>query len=218
MLGTQAKILRALQEKEIQRVGGDRTLKVDVRIIAATNHDLEAKVAEGSFREDLFYRLNVVPVQLPPLRDRKGDLPLLVDYFLDGIANRLGRDRAHFTPAALRALADAEWKGNVRELEHVVEQSVILADGLAIDVDGLPDAVRTTASAVSGTVVDETLPFKEAKQLVVANFERSFLEAALARNDGNISRTAEDVGMYRQHLQGKLTEYGIEASAFREPK
>lgn len=217
-LETQAKILRALQEKEIQRVGGDRTLKVDVRIIAATNHDLEAKVAEGSFREDLFYRLNVVPIQLPPLRDREGDLPLLVDHFLDGIANRLGRARAKFTPAALRALADAEWKGNVRELEHVVEQSVILADGLEIDVDGLPDTVRTTTAAVPGAEVDETLPFKEAKQLVVANFERSFLKAALARNEGNISRTAEDVGMYRQHLQGKLTEYGIEASAFREPK
>ena len=217
-LETQAKILRALQEKEIQRVGGDTTLKVDVRIIAATNHDLEAKVADGSFREDLFYRLNVVPISLPPLRDRDGDLPLLVDHFLDGIATRLGRERAHFTPAAMRALAAAEWKGNVRELEHVVEQSVVLADGIQIDVGELPESVQTSSSPQANPVIDPALPFKEAKQLVVAQFERSFLEAALMRNGGNISRTAEDVGMYRQHLQGKLAEYEIDAATFREEK
>jgi DNA-binding NtrC family response regulator len=217
-LETQAKILRALQEKEIQRVGGDITLKVNVRIIAATNHDLEAKVAEGAFREDLFYRLNVVPITLPPLREREGDLPLLIDYFLDGIAARLGRERARFTPAALRALAGANWKGNVRELEHVVEQSVVLADGIEIDIDGLPDALRSPATPTDVLPLDESLPFKEAKQIVVANFERSFLEAALARHEGNISRTAEAVGMYRQHLQGKLAEYGIDASSFRQEK
>lgn len=214
-LETQAKILRALQEKEIQRVGGDITLKVDVRIIAATNHDLEAKVADGTFREDLFYRLNVVPISLPPLREREGDLPILIDYFLDGIAERLGRERARFTPAAMRALADAEWKGNVRELEHVIEQSVVLADGIEIDIEGLPDTVRQSTAGTVGVAVDHTLPFKEAKQIVVAEFERSFLEAALARHEGNISRTAEAIGMYRQHLQGKLAEYGIEASSFR---
>ena len=214
-LETQAKILRALQEKEIQRVGGDITLKVDVRIIAATNHDLEAKVADGTFREDLFYRLNVVPISLPPLREREGDLPILIDYFLDGIAERLGRERARFTPAAMRALADAEWKGNVRELEHVIEQSVVLADGIEIDIEGLPDTVRQSTAGTGGVAVDHTLPFKEAKQIVVAEFERSFLEAALARHEGNISRTAEAIGMYRQHLQGKLAEYGIEASSFR---
>ena len=217
-LETQAKILRALQEKEIQRVGGDATLKVDVRIIAATNHDLEAKVADGTFREDLFYRLNVVPISLPPLSERDGDLPLLVEHFLDGIAERLDRPRARFTAAAMRALTQAAWRGNVRELEHVIEQSVILADGLDIDTDGLPEAVRHPLAQGTASLIDETLPFKEAKQQMVANFERSFLEAALARNEGNISRTAEDIGMYRQHLQGKLAEYAIDASSFREDK
>ena len=118
----------------------------------------------------------------------------------------------------MRALTQAAWRGNVRELEHVIEQSVILADGLDIDVDGLPEAVRHPLAQGTASLIDETLPFKEAKQQMVANFERSFLEAALARNEGNISRTAEDIGMYRQHLQGKLAEYAIDASSFREDK
>lgn len=221
-LETQAKILRALQEKEIQRVGGNATLTVDTRIIAATNQDLEAKVADGSFREDLFYRLNVVPVILPSLAEREGDLPLLVDHFLGKIAERLGRERAGFTPAALRALAEAEWKGNVRELEHVIEQTVVLADGNEIDVDELPESVRPSGNEGSRATqlaeIESDLSFKEAKQRLVENFERRFIEAALERNAGNISRTADEIGMYRQHLQGKLAEYGIEAASYRPAK
>lgn len=221
-LETQAKILRALQEKEIQRVGGNATLRVDARIIAATNQDLEAKVAEGSFREDLFYRLNVVPISLPALAERDGDLPILVDHFLDRIADRLGRQKASFTPAAIRALASAEWKGNVRELEHVIEQSVVLASGPEIDVDELPASVGAGApnrsANVAGVAFQEDVTFKEAKQTLVENFERRFIEDALARNEGNISRTADAIGMYRQHLQGKLAEYGIDAAKFRREK
>ena len=220
-LETQAKILRALQEKEIQRVGGNATLNVDTRIIAATNQDLEAKVADGSFREDLFYRLNVVPVVLPSLTERDGDLPLLVDHFLTKIAERLGREKASFTPGALRALAAAEWKGNVRELEHVIEQTVVLADGTEIDIDELPESVRQggpPASVAALAEIESDLSFKEAKQQLVENFERQFIEAALERNAGNISRTADEIGMYRQHLQGKLAEYGIDASSYRPAK
>jgi transcriptional regulator with GAF, ATPase, and Fis domain len=219
-LETQAKILRALQEKEIQRVGGNATLKIDTRIIAATNQDLEAKVEAGSFREDLFYRLNVVPVVLPSLAEREGDLPLLIDHFLEKIATRLGRPRASFAPAALRALVSAEWKGNVRELEHVIEQSVVLADNTEIEVDELPPSVvpKNAEGVQTALAINPDLSFKEAKQQLVESFERRFIEEALARNEGNISRTANDIGMYRQHLQGKLAEYGITAAEYRQGK
>ncbi|MFP6663001.1 MAG: sigma-54 dependent transcriptional regulator [Deltaproteobacteria bacterium] len=219
-LETQAKILRALQEKEIQRVGGNATLKIDTRIIAATNQDLEAKVKDGSFREDLFYRLNVVPVVLPSLAEREGDLPLLIDHFLDKVAVRLARPKASFSPAAMRALVSAQWKGNVRELEHVIEQSVVLADGPEIDVGELPPSVvgQTAGAAAAVAEINPDLSFKEAKQQLIEGFERKFIEDALARNEGNISRTADDIGMYRQHLQGKLAEYGITAADYRQGK
>ena len=283
---TQAKILRALQEKEIERVGGNRTIKVDVRIIAATNQDLEAKVADGSFREDLFYRLNVVPIVLPALREREGDIPILVEHFLDKAAARLSRAPKAVTPAALRALVAHEWRGNVRELEHAIEQSFVLSAGAAIDVADLPaalgalpepEALGTGSGPVRGVVDDaaaspsgeqavfETRPgngdpggapaapanstggaggglarsgtdglagpdqdrraaqepgptglnFRDAKQHAIEDFERRFIEQALARSGGNISRAAEEMGMYRQHLQTKLAELGIDATAFR---
>jgi DNA-binding NtrC family response regulator len=219
-LETQAKILRVLQEKELERVGGNRTIKVDVRIIAATNQDLEAKTREGTFREDLFYRLNVVSVILPPLRQREGDIPLLVEHFLAAASERLGRERKTVSPAAMKALLAHEWKGNVRELEHALEQAFVLASGEEIDVEDLPGSVRA-ASGDGSDLPDLDLAasgaasFRDAKQLVVEQFERRFLEDALRRNGGNISRAAEEIGMYRQQLQQKLAELGIEAADFR---
>jgi DNA-binding NtrC family response regulator len=212
-LETQAKILRVLQEKELERVGGNRTVKVDVRVLAATNHDLEARVREGTFRQDLYYRLNVVSVAVPALRDRPGDLPPLIEHFLAEAATRLNRPGTRLTPEAYRALLGHDWPGNVRELEHAVEQAVALASGGEIRVDDLPGAVR------GGDVgePDHHPPgtFKDAKQQVIEQFERRFITEALAKHQGNVSRAAEDMGMYRQHLQLKLAEYGIDADSFR---
>ena len=210
---TQAKILRVLQEREFERVGGNRTLKVDVRILAATNQDLEAKVKAGSFREDLYYRLNVVSILLPALRERVEDLPFLIEHFLAAAATRLKRAPRPLAPDAYRALCAHEWKGNVRELEHAIEQAVALASGSEIALADLPASVR---GMPSDGAADPPGSFREAKQQAVERFERQFIHEALARHHGNISKAAEDMGMYRQHLQLKLAEYGIDAAAYRE--
>jgi len=210
---TQAKILRVLQEREFERVGGNRTLKVDVRILAATNQDLEAKVKAGSFREDLYYRLNVVSIVLPGLRERVEDLPLLIEHFLAAAATRLKREPRPLAPDAYRALCAHEWKGNVRELEHAIEQAVALASGSEIALADLPASMR---GMPSDGAADPPGSFREAKQQAVERFERQFIHEALARHHGNISKAAEDMGMYRQHLQLKLAEYGIDAAAYRE--
>ena len=210
---TQAKILRVLQEKELERVGGNRTIAVDVRVLAATNQDLEARVREGTFRQDLYYRLNVVSVVLPPLRERPGDLPPLIEHFLAEAAKRLGRPATALAPEAYRALLAHDWPGNVRELEHALEQAVALASGGEIRTEDLPAAVRGGGDAEPDPVLRGS--FKDAKQLVIERFERRFITEALAKHQGNVSKAAEDMGMYRQHLQLKLAEYGIDAEPFR---
>ena len=225
-LETQAKILRVLQERELERVGGNRTIKVDVRILAATNQDLDARVCSGAFREDLFYRLNVVPIAIPPLRERREDLPPLIEHFLAAAAARLGRAATTMAPDAYRALLAHDWPGNVRELEHAVEQALVLASGSSIELDDLPAALRAAPPPTSPQEIlaDGSAPagdgslsgFKENKQRVVEQFERRFIAEALTRHHGNISKAAEEMGMYRQHLQIKLAEYGIDASAFKK--
>src|SRR3989454_5488180 len=212
-LETQAKILRVLQERELERVGGNRTIQVDVRILAATNQDLEAKVKDGTFREDLYYRLNVVSIALPPLRERPEDLPLLIEHFLAAAATRLRREPKPLAADAYRALCTGEWRGNVRELEHAIEQAVALASGPEITLGDLPASVGGPAS---DGAADAPGSFRQAKQQAVERFERQFIHEALARHHGNISKAAEDMGMYRQHLQLKLAEYGIDAAAYRE--
>jgi two-component system nitrogen regulation response regulator NtrX len=214
-LETQAKILRVLQERELERVGGNRPIRVDVRVLAATNQDLEAKVKDGSFREDLYYRLNVVTIVLPSLRDRPEDVPLLIEHFLAQVSERLGRGAKTISPAVWRMLLAHEWQGNVRELEHAIEQAVALASGDAIGVEDLPAAIGEASLLDVSTDGAPPGSFKEAKQRIVSAFERQFIEEALERNAGNISRTAEEIGLYRQHLQLKLAEYGIDAATFR---
>jgi DNA-binding NtrC family response regulator len=219
-LETQAKILRVLQERELERVGGNRTIKVDVRILAATNQDLELRVQNGTFREDLFYRLNVVPVTIPPLRDRREDLPPLIENFLAAVSSRLGRPAKALSANAYRALMAYDWPGNVRELEHAVEQAIVLTSGNEIQLDDLPAVLRDAVPAPAPSPAEATggdgAGFKESKQRVVEQFERRFIVEALARHHGNISKAAEEMGMYRQHLQLKLSEYGIDASTFRK--
>jgi len=214
-LETQAKILRVLQERELERVGGNRTIKVDVRILGATNQDLEAKVRDGIFRQDLYYRLNVVSVVLPALRERPEDLPLLIESFLGAAANRLGRPPRPLEAGAYRALLAHEWPGNVRELEHALEQAVALASGEQIELADLPAAVQDRLDPGSGDDQGPPGSFRDAKQRVIERFDRQFITEALSRHLGNISKAAEDMGMYRQHLQLKLAEYGIDAEQFR---
>jgi DNA-binding NtrC family response regulator len=217
-LETQAKILRVLQEREFERIGGNRTIKVDVRVIAATNQDLEAKVYDGSLREDLYYRLKVVPIVLPALRERREDLPLLIEHFLSGAAARFQRDRKPLAAGAYRALLAAEWRGNVRELAHAIEQAFVLASDTEIQLSDFPALAPGAVSPESGTADGLRGSFREAKQQLIERFERQFICEALERHHGNISKAAEEIGMYRQHLQTKLAEYGIDAAAYRDQR
>jgi DNA-binding NtrC family response regulator len=206
-LETQAKLLRALQEREFERVGGNDTIKVDVRVLAATNQDLETAVRNGRFREDLYYRLRVVELTIPPLAERREDIPLLIEHFLQQAAERFNRPPKPLTSDALRACVEHVWKGNVRELRSAVEQALLLAPGTEIDVADLVQAAAQPAAAG----VPASRSFREAKAAVVETFEREFLATALRRHGGNISKAAEEIGMYRQNLQQKIKELGISA-------
>ena len=220
-LETQAKLLRAVQEKEFERVGGNRSISVDVRLIAATNQDLEKMVADGSFREDLYYRLKVVEITLPPLRERREDIPLLVERFLREAAERMGREMKPLTGEALRTAMENDWPGNVRELRSAVEQALLLSVGEEISAEGLLG--RPESSSPAATTADDRLDthaerrtFRAAKEEIVTDFERRFLLEALRRTGGNVTRAAADVGMYRQSFQAKMRELGISAQDARD--
>jgi two-component system response regulator AtoC/two-component system nitrogen regulation response regulator NtrX len=206
---TQAKVLRVLEEREFERVGGNRGVAVDVRVVAATHRDLEHEVREGRFREDLYYRLNVVEIALPPLRERVEDIAALVQRFLANVAERLERDRKMVDADALSALGKYSWRGNVRELRNVIEQAAVLSAGEAIGVADLRLAAIDEPEQSGELSVSIDIPFRDAKRAVVENFERTYLIEALRAHDGNISRTAESIGMVRQSLQQKIRELGL---------
>ena len=206
---TQAKVLRVLEEREFERVGGNRGVAVDVRVVAATHRDLEHEVREGRFREDLYYRLNVVEIALPPLRERVEDIAALVQRFLANVAERLERDRKMVDAGALSALGKYSWRGNVRELRNVIEQAAVLSAGEAIGVADLRLAAIDEPGQSGELSVSIDIPFRDAKRAVVENFERTYLIEALRAHDGNISRTAESIGMVRQSLQQKIRELGL---------
>jgi DNA-binding NtrC family response regulator len=201
---TQAKVLRVLQERTFERVGGSKPIQVDVRVVAATHRDLEKDVAARRFREDLYYRLKVVELALPALRERPEDLPTLAERFLAELAGRLGRAQKRLSPEALAALARHAWPGNVRELRNALEQAAVLAAGDEIEAGDLRLAGPALATAANGE-----LPFADAKRMAVEGFERDFLLRALRANGGNVSRTAEAIGMVRQSLQLKIRELGL---------
>jgi DNA-binding NtrC family response regulator len=202
---TQAKVLRVLQERSFERVGGTKPIPVDVRVVAATHRDLESDVRTGRFREDLYYRLKVVELRLPPLRERPEDLAALADRFLAQVAERLGRPKKRLAPAAEAALASHPWPGNARELRNVIEQSAVLAPGAEIEA---ADLALPGARAPADTA-DAERSFAEAKRAAVEGFEREFLLRALRANEGNVSRTAAAIGMVRQSLQLKIRELGL---------
>ncbi len=210
-LKTQAKILRILQEHKFERVGGNRTIEVDVRVIAATNKNLEQEIAAGNFREDLYYRLNVLPFHVPPLRERLVDIPLLTDHFLRHFCSKESRSIKRLDESALRMMMRYSWPGNVRELKNIIERLVIMVPDEVITCEHLPDVITRgrengkVRSTLAGLQL-EGASFREARE----EFEREYLLRKLEENDWNISRTAEAIEMERSNLHRKIKAYGIE--------
>ena len=214
-LKTQAKVLRALQEQVVQPVGGTATVKVDVRVVAATNKDLQEEIRAGRFREDLYFRLNVVPIFVPPLRDRGDDVPRLAEHFMATLAGEYGRRIKRFAPEAMSRLQQHAWPGNVRELHNVVERLLIMVGGDVItlqDVGFIGDGPAGPATvggpgAPAGTG-GATIPLAEARD----RFERDYILQVLAAHQGNISRTADTLGVERSNLYKKMRAFGIAPS------
>ncbi len=213
----QAKVLRALESGEVMRVGGTKCTHVDVRVIAATHRSLDEMVAKGTFREDLLYRLKVIPIVMPPLRDRKADIPLLTTHFLELFADRYGMPMRQVDDDARALLMQYDWPGNVRELRNVIEGSLIMADGPTITSADLPAhlSVKRASSMLPAALLEQSadLPFVEARERALREFDRLFLSAALARNGGNIARTARSVGLHRQSLQKLLARRDLRQTA-----
>lgn len=202
----QVKLLHVLQDRQFERLGGTKTLKVDVRVIAATNQDLRAALEQGTFREDLYYRLNVVPISIPPLRERKEEIPYLADYFIDRFARESGKPLTGITPPALKTLMDFHWPGNVRELENIIERAVALSAGTVIDVGDIHlDVSRPGPSA--STAPDAT-PFPPAG-VTLEHFEDEIIREALRRANGNKSQAARLLGLSRNALRYRLAKIGV---------
>ena len=202
----QAKLLRVIQEREIQRVGGDETLSVDVRILAATNRNLEAEVKEGKFREDLYYRLNVVTLRIPPLRERQDDTPLLAHHFLEKYAKKNNKQVKGFSPLAMDMLLKYAWPGNVRELENVIERAVILLPDEHVTEKDLPTTVSESYAEKNDWV---SPPSPVAANRPLEAIEKEAILATLENSGGNKSETARRLGINRKTLHKKLKEYGI---------
>ena len=207
-ISMQAKILRALQEKEIMRVGGTRPIKVDVRVIAATNRDLEAMVKDGRFREDLYYRLNIIPIVIPPLRNRRDDIPALVDFFLAKHIAGSHRPIRGLTPGARNLIMSYSWPGNVRQLESAIERAILLCEGNEIEVEDLPVEIRqegTSAAAFNFKLPPEGISFDEV--------ERSLITQAMEQTNWNITRAAKLLGLSFRTLQYRLEKFGIKKAS-----
>ena len=209
---TQAKVLRVLQEGEVERLGSARTIKVDVRVIAATNKNLEEEIQNGRFREDLYFRLAVIPIQVPPLRERPEDIPVLVRHFMDTFSRENNVRPKRITQAALEALQRYRWKGNIRELRNTVERLIIMTAGETIEVSDLPDVVRSPSAsgaaqprAGADGAASRAGTLREFKD----NSERQYLVAKLRENAWNISKTAEVIDTPRSNLYKKLEQYQI---------
>jgi two-component system nitrogen regulation response regulator NtrX len=205
---TQAKILRILQEQRFERVGGTVTMQVDVRIIAATNKDLAQEIKEGRFREDLYYRLNVIPVQVPPLRERREDIPLLIAEFLRETALDSGLKQKRITDRAIEIMVRQPWQGNVRELRNLIERLVILVPADVIDIHHLAECFPLATPVTPESALDQPT-FRQAR----TEFERQYLQKKLAEHNWNISQTAEAIGIERSHLHRKIKAYGVEPQA-----
>jgi len=205
-LKTQAKVLRALEEQSFERIGGRETIKVDVRIIAASNRDLPVLIGQGRFREDLYYRLNVIPIEVPALRTRRGDIPPLIEHFLELFCAENGKRPKRISTDALAYFLAYDWPGNVRELRNMVERLVIMTGGDMVAPDDLPAPLRPKSEAPAAPDGRDTT-LKEARD----NFERAYILAELRAHDWNMTRTAERLGIERSHLYRKVKAYKIAA-------
>ncbi len=203
-LALQSKLLRAIEEKRVTPIGSDRVVEIDVRFIATTNKDLHAEVERGAFRRDLFYRLSVMPVRIPPLRERASDIPLLAAHFLDVSARRSKKAVRAIDAAAMQALCRYAWPGNVRELENVIERAVIVAKG-----DTITDVERFLTGEAARSRVDLSLPFRDAKARVVEEFERAYVAGVLEREGGKLTAAAKHADMDPKNFHEKLTRYGL---------
>lgn len=212
-IALQTKLLRVLQEKEIQPLGQTKNIKVDVRILASTNQNLEEKINEGLFREDLFYRLNVVTITMPSLRERQEDIPLLAQHFLENFAKEYQRQGLEFTPEALKHLLHYRWPGNVRQLQNRIKRAALLADDRLIRPEDLQwpeeEDPCQTITAVN------TLAYNEAKQQVLEAFSKSYLANALRQKGGNVTAAAQVSGLGRQAFQRLLKKFGLQSSDYR---
>ncbi|KAB2901486.1 MAG: sigma-54-dependent Fis family transcriptional regulator [Kofleriaceae bacterium] len=207
-LGLQVKLLRALQEKKVKPVGGTGEVEVDVRVVAATNRELEAEVARGAFRQDLYYRLNVIELRLPPLRQRREDVPLLVDHFLRRFARDQGKALSALTPAAMKRLEAYDFPGNVRELENIIERAVALSSGPTIDEADLP-ALRSTApkpAAPAGDIPDDGVDLDR----LVADYERVWVQKALDKAGGVRKKAAQLLGITFRSMRYRLDKLGLD--------
>jgi two-component system nitrogen regulation response regulator NtrX len=228
-LSAQAKVLRVIQEQKIERLGGEKTIDTDVRIVAATNKDLEKECELGRFRQDLFFRLNVIPIRIPPLRERAEDIPLLLHHFL----KEMGNGKTEFDPEALAFLTSYGWPGNVRELRNLAERIAVMHNGNRIDGKGLRDLLLKNPGAFGGSPGNGETPAQPAKadanvqaytqagaappaDIMELNyndakefFEKYYLEFQLSRNSGIISRTADAIGIYPSNLHAKVRKYQI---------
>lgn len=211
----QVKLLRALQESEFERVGGIKTIKVNVRLVAATNQNLQEAIKEGSFREDLYYRLNVVPIRLPPLRDRTEDIPPLVQHFIRKYNERLHGDIQGMEDEAIRALQSYRWPGNIRELENLIERMILFADGDHICAEDLPEEIQANApSSNAGPIPPIHLPagdtgLKEAIKETVHHLEKQYIVQALEKTNQNVTQAAKLLKISRKSLQNKMKEFGL---------
>lgn len=212
----QVKINRFLQEKEIRPVGANQDRVLDVRVIAATNIDLKDAVADNRFREDLFYRLNVYPISVPPLRERKDDIPILVAYFIDKYKKREEKKIGEIDPDALDILTEYDWPGNVRELENVIERAVLLEEGPRITAHSLPKSLTSESPVHHEAEVFMDLPYKKAMETATDQFARNYLERLLRKFQGNVTKASSQAGMERESLHRLMRRYDIQSDEFKD--
>jgi DNA-binding NtrC family response regulator len=210
----QVKLLRVLQERRIERVGSTQSIDIDVRVIAATNRNLPTLVAEGKFREDLYYRLNVVKIDLPPLRERVEDIGLLVTHFMQKFARADGSPK-HVAPEAMEILMRHQWPGNVRELENAIERACVTSKDDTIRPENLPPELLKPAPSRSAYPIDLSRPLSEQLPEVVASFEERYIRRALKRTRGHVGRCARICGISRRSMTAKIAQYNIDKSSFK---
>jgi transcriptional regulator with PAS, ATPase and Fis domain len=216
-VATQAKLLRVLQEREFRPIGDRKSVHIDVRFISATNRDLKVMTKEGTFREDFFYRLNIFPIHLPALQERKEDIPRLSYHFLQKYSRELGKNVTHISAGAMKMLVCYDWPGNIRQLENIIHRSIILCQGRTLQPEHLSSLEISAKDNVPKTIVELKEKKKNLRLKSVEDIERIFVMEALRRNRGNISQAASDVGMQRTNFHALLKKYNISKSIVVQP-